>query len=176
MLVLLILGPGLGLILGDRGKNHVTTVAVAPADAAAAPLARDLMVKLSVLQNATSGSMRLLGQGDGSHEADLIFEAASSVDDKQVGANLVLLAGKQREILWSRDFEQPSGKLADLKQQMAFTAATVLGCALEGLTDDHGSLEQQTLKLYLNACAQLASGVTDSGQCENTPPESVTWR
>ena len=27
-----------------------------------------------------------------------------------------------------------------------------------------------------NACAQLASGVTDTGQCENTPPESVTWR
>lgn len=27
-----------------------------------------------------------------------------------------------------------------------------------------------------NACAQLASGVTDSGQCENTPPESITWR
>ena len=26
-----------------------------------------------------------------------------------------------------------------------------------------------------NACAQLASGVTDSGQCENTAPESVTW-
>ena len=27
-----------------------------------------------------------------------------------------------------------------------------------------------------NACAQLAGGVTDSMQCENTPPESVTWR
>jgi hypothetical protein len=27
-----------------------------------------------------------------------------------------------------------------------------------------------------NACAQLAGGVTDTGQCENTPPESVTWR
>ena len=27
-----------------------------------------------------------------------------------------------------------------------------------------------------NACAQLASGVTDSMQCENTPPESVKWR
>jgi len=26
-----------------------------------------------------------------------------------------------------------------------------------------------------NACAQLASGVIESGQCENTPPESVTW-
>jgi hypothetical protein len=27
-----------------------------------------------------------------------------------------------------------------------------------------------------NACAQLAGGVTDTGQCENTPPESVKWR
>lgn len=27
-----------------------------------------------------------------------------------------------------------------------------------------------------NACAQLASGVTESGQCEGTPPESVTWK
>jgi len=26
-----------------------------------------------------------------------------------------------------------------------------------------------------NACAQLASGVTESGQCENTAPESVTF-
>ncbi len=27
-----------------------------------------------------------------------------------------------------------------------------------------------------NACAQLASGVIESSQCENTPPESVTWK
>jgi len=27
-----------------------------------------------------------------------------------------------------------------------------------------------------NACAQLASGVTESGQCENTPPESIEWK
>lgn len=27
-----------------------------------------------------------------------------------------------------------------------------------------------------NACAQLAGGVTESMQCENTPPESITWR
>jgi len=26
-----------------------------------------------------------------------------------------------------------------------------------------------------NACAQLASGVTESTQCENTPPDSVDW-
>lgn len=27
-----------------------------------------------------------------------------------------------------------------------------------------------------NACAQLSSGVTETNQCENTPPESITWR
>ena len=26
-----------------------------------------------------------------------------------------------------------------------------------------------------NACAQIASGVTDSIACENTPPQSVKW-
>jgi hypothetical protein len=36
---------------------------------------------------------------------------------------------------------------------------------------------QEALRTAITtACAQLAGGVTDSGQCENTPPESVTWR
>ena len=26
-----------------------------------------------------------------------------------------------------------------------------------------------------NACAQISSGVTDSNQCNNTPPDSVRW-
>ncbi|HEY2018955.1 MAG TPA: hypothetical protein VGH38_35865 [Bryobacteraceae bacterium] len=26
-----------------------------------------------------------------------------------------------------------------------------------------------------NACAQLSGGVTETNQCETTPPESVTW-
>jgi hypothetical protein len=26
-----------------------------------------------------------------------------------------------------------------------------------------------------NACAQIAAGVTDSNQCQNTPPDSVRW-
>jgi len=36
---------------------------------------------------------------------------------------------------------------------------------------------QEALRTAItNACMQLAGGVTDTGQCENTPPESVTWR
>jgi hypothetical protein len=36
--------------------------------------------------------------------------------------------------------------------------------------------EEALRTAIVNACAQLASGVTQSGQCENTPPESVTWK
>jgi hypothetical protein len=41
----------------------------------------------------------------------------------------------------------------------------------------HAKDFQQAVRTAItNACAQLASGVTDTGQCENTPPESVTKR
>lgn len=161
---LVALGLFIGLVLnGPRKSSDVQTIVVAAADPAARPLARDLLVKLSTLQGAKSGSMRLVGQDAATEGAYFLFEAASNADRARLGANLVLMAGKDREILWSKDFEQPTGTLADLKQQMAFTAARVLGCALEGTTFPGKQLNQQTLKLYLNACAEFAEGVGTAG-------------
>jgi hypothetical protein len=38
------------------------------------------------------------------------------------------------------------------------------------------STESQAVRTATeNACAQIASGVTDSMACENTPPKSLTW-
>jgi len=35
---------------------------------------------------------------------------------------------------------------------------------------------QEALRTAItNACAQLSGGVTESNQCENTPPASVDW-
>jgi hypothetical protein len=36
------------------------------------------------------------------------------------------------------------------------------------------SMEAQRTAI-MNACAQLSGGVTESNQCENTPPDSVEW-
>jgi hypothetical protein len=36
--------------------------------------------------------------------------------------------------------------------------------------------EQALRTAITNACAQLASGVTESMQCEGTQPESVVWK
>ncbi len=36
--------------------------------------------------------------------------------------------------------------------------------------------QEQALRAAItNACAQLAGGVVQSSQCENTPPESIKW-
>lgn len=134
-------------------RRSVPVVAVVPAanSAPAKAMARDLLIKLGSLRAAKTDGMRLVGPG--SSRADFIFEVSDSAPS--LDANLALFAGKDRAVLWSSDFEQQAGSAADLKQRTAFTAARVLGCALEGLSAEHEQLSQNVLKLYLNACAQL---------------------
>ena len=88
-------------------------------------------------------------------DADLIFK--TGMGSTQHEANLMLLHGKDRTILWSKDFKPPSGNPSDLKQQLAYTAARVLDCALEAHNSKNKRrLDQQVLKTYLNGCAQFA--------------------
>jgi tetratricopeptide (TPR) repeat protein len=157
VLALVILGGVAGLVSRKGAKNDVYTIAVAAADSDAKTLARDLLVNLGRLQSARSGSVRLIsGIGDEKSKPDLIFESAGDHDPGRVGASLVLMDGKDRSVLWSKDFEQESGSLPDLKLQVGYTAARVLGCTLEGLSSKGPSLDQQTLKLFLNACSEIS--------------------
>lgn len=130
-------------------------VAVAPAgpSPAARSLARDLFAKLGNLQSAKTDSLELVQGGDGHQDADFTFEVDTATSDRLATANLVLLGGKDRTLLWSKDFEQPVAKKGDLKQQLAYTAAKVLECAVEGLASESASIRQETLKLYLNGCS-----------------------
>jgi len=140
----------------DLGEHGVYTVAVSAADDSAGPLARDLLVNLGRLQSATTGALRLVSGNNKSEKADLVFEAAGNDESGKASANLVLMDGGDRSVLWSQDFDQPSGKVADLKQQIAFTAARVLSCAFDGLNADDGRLKQQTLRIYLSGCSRMA--------------------
>jgi tetratricopeptide (TPR) repeat protein len=155
LLSLLILGPLIGMLSGGKGVNGTTTVAITAVDKDANPLARDLLVNLGRLQSAKTGSIRLVGgDADKDAEPDFIFESASDNDPDRVGASLILKDGEDKSVLWSKDFDQPSGKLADLKQQIAYTAARVLQCTLEGV-NSNSRLKPQTFKDYLTACSQI---------------------
>ena len=145
---------------GTRSDAH--TIAVTAADPAARPLARDLLANLGSLQSAQSGPLRLVGDNQG--RPDLILEATTGSVPGQVGAGLILKAGGDGGILWSRDFAQASGSQADLKQQMALTSWRAIDCAIEGLEADGRPLDQQMLKLYLGGCAKYPEGANEDVQ------------
>ncbi len=67
-----------------------------------------------------------------------------------------LIDNRADTLLWSREFVQPRGNEADLRQQIAYSTGQVLRCATEALAPMHRKLELPTLKLYLNGCADLS--------------------
>ena len=123
-------------------------------------LARDLLVKLNTLQAARPNTIELLSQGDTARRATLTFQVGRSGADQVAGANLALTDAKNRSLLWAKDFRDPNGSEADLRQQLAYTAAHVLGCALDAMDPAAGRLSRQSLKIYLNACATISDADT----------------
>jgi tetratricopeptide (TPR) repeat protein len=159
-------GAGIYWLLSAH-KAGVPTIALEAADhsAPSRSMARDLLVKLGNLQAVKSGSMTLVDGEGNAGRADLLFQAADTSNRDGPTATLTLLGGNDHALLWSKAFDQPSGNASDLKQQVAVTAGRVLGCALEGFSGNGHRLAAQTLKTYLNACAQLA----DVASADPTP-------
>ena len=157
--ILLVVAAALIVLWWRPAGPNSTTVAVIAADGSriTQELSRSLLTRLGNIQAAKTNAMRLVGLDPQSgREADLIFEVGGISNDRATEANIVLLAGKDRSLLWSKDFSQPPDKLADLEQQLAFTTGRVLDCALEGRSAEGEQLPLQTFRLYLNGCAILA--------------------
>jgi len=122
-------------------------------DADSRSLARNLAVRLASLQGVRSNPIRLVNEADAaSRRPDLAFDIQTA-SAKGGGANLVLTSVKDGTIIWSSDFKPTN--IADLQQQIALSAARVVECAGEG-ADPRQRLTGETLKLYLNVCAQMA--------------------
>ena len=148
------------LVIWRPFDNRSTPViAVIPADpsARADEMARNLLVKLGGLQSARTNVLRLVGAKKGREaRADFIFETSGSGSPRLTKANLALLAGKDGTLLWSKDFREEADGQGDLEQQMAYTGAQVMECAVEGSDNGQGRIDQETLKLFLNGCAVFA--------------------
>jgi tetratricopeptide (TPR) repeat protein len=138
-----------------RDEDSIPVVAVVPADRTStdAALARDLLTNLGSLWSAKVGSLRLTGEQ--ARSADLVLQIGNDGPDQQAGANLNLLDGKDKAVLWSKGFTSEVGNAADLRQQTAVTAARVLECTLDGLRPKGRNLSESVLQQYLNACALL---------------------
>lgn len=139
--------------LWPSSSAAVPTVTVLPASSSAMSqaLSRDLLAKLGVLQASNSEALQLVEAATG-RTPDLIFKVDASAEGSASKATLLLLSGPNRAVLWSGDFEQPSDKPSDLKQQLAYSAANVLECASEAYGPSGRSLDEPTRRLYLNGC------------------------
>ena len=136
-------------------RSSVPLVAVVAADSSAAStaLARDLFVKLGRLGSGATQSMDVT-LDDRQIRPDLRLEVSSASEGQRVQVSAAML-DRDRRLLWSRDFQGSQAERADLKQQLALSAASVLQCASEA-TGKGNRLDSQTLKIYLNGCAILA--------------------
>ena len=138
-----------------RGRSGAPVVAIAAASQSetANAMARDLLAKLGNLNATQVNAVKLVEGREGGSNADLLFKVDGKTEGQTATANLLLLGGQDRSLLWSKDFEQPVAHKGDLNQQLAYTAAKVLECAMEALTGDGRGMRQDTLKLYLNGCS-----------------------
>jgi tetratricopeptide (TPR) repeat protein len=132
-------------------------IAVTAADASteSRSFARDLLTTLGQLQAASSGGLELVG-ADERERARLAFEVAATSDRQQSRVNLVLVDGRDGSLLWSKAFERPAGMAGDLRQESSYTAAQVLRCALKAHSGGRSILKRDTLRLYLNGCADFS--------------------
>ena len=157
--IVVLVAAALAMLWWKSALPRGTTVAVIAADKSgvAQQLSRSLLTRLGSLQAAKAHGMRLVGPGEQSNgKADLYFEVSGTANAHVTEANIVLVAGEDRSVLWSKEFVQPPAKLADLEQQLAFTTGRVLDCALEGRSAEGALLPLQTFRLYLNGCAIFA--------------------
>jgi tetratricopeptide (TPR) repeat protein len=141
-----------------RSKHDAPSVAVVPAERneTAGSLAADLLVKLGVLQSSHADALQLVDV-DSRQTPDFIIKVGSAKADTGVHANLLLADNRTDTLLWSREFSEPGGNQADLRQQMAYSAAQVLDCAVQALGAKGEAIELPTLKLYLSGCADLSN-------------------
>lgn len=143
--------------LWPQSSSAVPTVTVLPAanNAVAQGFARDLFAKLGSLQASNARALQLVDQ-DPAGAADLVFKVDGRNEGNQSRATLLLLRGRDRALLWSKDFDRPSTQQSDLRQQLAYSAAELLFCASETYDPRGKPLDSDTRRLYLNACGLLS--------------------
>ena len=137
-------------------RNSATPlVAVRAADtsADAQSLARNLLVQLGNVQTSRSDSVQLI-EDSATERPDLIIEVSGRLSGQAQSANLVLVRGKDRQLLSSQEFAASGATGDDLRESLAMSASRLLGCAAEAFKPAAG-LPKDLHKLYIDACARF---------------------
>lgn len=138
---------------------EAATVIVEPANASpvAVEAARDISIRLGSMEAASAGQFHLAAaSGNENKRSDLRLQVGGENGPNGASRDLTVLSGRTGTILWAGGFEQPREKADDLSTQVSVTAARVLACALEAMSESKTKLSEPTVRLYLAGCSKLA--------------------
>jgi tetratricopeptide (TPR) repeat protein len=155
MIAALLLLIGGGWWLRNPNSSEIPVVAVEPANGspAAQQLARDLSLRLADLPTGDDAFQLISGPG----RSDLVLQVGGSDRGQQLSRDLSLMAGKERWILWSANWQQPASQGATLPQQIAVEAQRAVSCAADALSYRREQIRQDTLKQYVSGCTGFDS-------------------
>jgi DNA-binding winged helix-turn-helix (wHTH) protein len=86
--------------------------------------------------------------------ADYLITGEARTDGGVLHASVRLLDGRSRAILWSDGFSRPASEADAMRAQVAGRIADVAECAEGGRKPLPRSIDDQTLRLYLEGCEQ----------------------
>jgi hypothetical protein len=142
--------------LSSRARR-VPIIAVTAADPSpnTRVLARNLLVRLGNAQAGKAAAIQLVDE-NGRKTPDFIVEVSTQDTGSHSSANLVLVRGRDRQLLSSQDLAPSDDEVPDIETSVAIAANAALGCTADALAS-RPSLHLALLKAYLKACSQFSA-------------------
>jgi len=134
---------------------HKPAAAIIASDPRSSELVRG--IKSSAMANTAlyDASLRLLDEAGDDASADFIMKVRDSAVRAERRIDLNLADGSSRSLLWSWSGSAPETQAAMIEQEARNIAASVLTCAAETRDGNNRGPDQQTVKLYLDACSKF---------------------
>jgi TIR domain len=166
----LIIGLGfviLGLAIGrpwETARSNIPTVAVAAADGSplSQDMARNLLVKLGSLPPDVAAAVQLPDAIGADPAADIRFAVNGTKEGNLIRANVSLVSGRDRTMLWSKELERSLAERSALEDALASAAGRALRCARDEASGEYGRLSKDLRPTYVNACTSLTESLGDS--------------
>jgi DNA-binding winged helix-turn-helix (wHTH) protein/tetratricopeptide (TPR) repeat protein len=121
------------------------------ADAVAGELAGS-DVKVATASGLRIGADRARPAGAALDGSALVLDGLVQADDKSLELDAHVEDAGSRTVLWSANVSRPLGERQALQTQAAAKIADVLHCALNPRNFQGGRVDEQTLRLFLQAC------------------------
>ena len=89
----------------------------------------------------------------GRSKAQFVLSGRTELAGSDLHLSAELQDSDDHAVLWSTSFSRSASQLQAMQEQVAANLAAVLQCALETSAEPGGEMDEDTIKLYLKACA-----------------------